>query len=67
VSDTDDDPYDDDGNEENDEPFEYQASYDGPCTCFDNCPAKDEPGAHGWGSCNDPGEVGCECEAGWTE
>ena len=53
--------------EEDDEPFEYQASFEGPCTCPDNCSAKDDTRAHGWGSCDDPANVGCNCEAGWCE
>lgn len=57
-------PYDD---EDEDWPFEYQASFEGTCTCLDICSAKDEPEKHGWGSCDDPNEVGCNCRAGWCE
>jgi len=41
-----------------DEPFEYNASFVGPCTC------EHEEEDHGWGSC---GVEGCECQAGWEE
>lgn len=52
---------------EDDGDFEYSATFEGPCTCLDNCPAKGDSEKHGWGSCDDPSEVGCECDAGWCE
>lgn len=44
--------------------WEEHPYFSGPCACPPGCPARDNPGAHGWGSC---GEPGCPCEAGWEE
>jgi hypothetical protein len=47
-----------------DDYYEERASFVGPCTCPDTCPAQDDPVKHGWGSCD---EDDCPCEAGWEE
>jgi hypothetical protein len=46
------------------EDCEESVYFEGPCTCLDTCPNKDEPGGHGWDCCD---EEDCLCEAGWTE
>jgi hypothetical protein len=43
---------------------EERSYFIGPCTCPPNCPSRDEPEGHTWGSCR---EEECPCEAGWEE
>lgn len=63
------DPYDDADEDDVEEEFEYVASFEGPCTCPEDCSNYDETGAHGWGDCGGTlsDDSDCPCEAGWCE
>ena len=57
------------GEDEDDGDVEYVASFEGPCTCPEDCPNQDDASAHTWGECGGelPDGSDCPCEAGWVE
>jgi hypothetical protein len=60
---------DEDEDDTYEEEFEYQASFEGTCTCPPACPNYEDPDKHSWGSCGGglALDVDCPCEAGWVE